>query len=178
MMIVASSETKVTQDILDAEPNGLEINTMKILIMYEAAIRKAADDGKVAYNLWWLVWWLARKWRADTQEVEGLHLALKAQLAKAPNITLALVSARLSIRKALNIIGGKGPTAKKWSLVAPVADALVAEASGHFEAAQEIVAEVGRWEAPTARRPKPPCCYATTQMGMRCEQEDVVQCLR
>ena len=123
---------KVSQEILHADPTRLEINTMKILIMYEATIKKAAEDGLLSYDLWLLLWWLARKWKAGTQEVEGMNSALKAQLAKAPHITLALLSARLAIRKALSIIGGKGPTARKWSVVAPIADALVAEASRHF----------------------------------------------
>ena len=67
---------KVSQEILHADPKRLEINTMKILIMYEATIKKAAEDGLLSYDLWLLLWWLARKWRADTQEVEGMNSAL------------------------------------------------------------------------------------------------------
>ena len=71
---------------------------------------------------------IAKKWRADTQEVEGLNSALKALIQKAPNVSLVLASARLLIRKMLTIIGATGPRLGKWSLLKPITEELLKEA--------------------------------------------------
>eukprot|EP00974_Lingulodinium_polyedra_P032532 3131992-Lingulodinium_polyedra.AAC.1 len=53
-----------------------------------------------------LVWQqISISWSCDTQEVEGLNSMITTLCNRAPNIRLALVSARTSLRKALHAEG-------------------------------------------------------------------------
>ena len=97
------------KSLLDADWRFLEINALNISILYNSDLERMKSEGTCGEEFWALIYMIAKKWRADTQEVEGLNSALKALIQKAPNVSLVLASARLLIRKMLTIIGANGP---------------------------------------------------------------------
>ena len=154
----------VASEVLGADVHYLEINTLKIRTIFQGELERARDTGKLDESLFQLLWWIARKWRADTQEVEGINSCLKMLIARAPNIQLALASARLAIRKALRIIGVTGSRTCKWSVLAPVVDALLKTALPYYGDTDDIFAREDRF-APMFIHPVPaPISFAGMQL--------------
>ena len=137
----------LAKELLDADRNSLETTTLNILLLYESDIKLVVADGQVPRDFFEFIFFLARQWRACTQEVEGLNGILNTLINRSPNISLALSSARLTIRRALLLVGASGPLANKWSVVEPAARALLEDCLEHLDQAQDYNNQDSRWES-------------------------------
>ena len=78
-------------------------------------------------------------WKMDVQEIEGVNNLLQSVARKCPNISLALLDARVALRKLLGL-GSRDTARLKWSLVAPTIDDIMLKATHHVKAADVILA--------------------------------------
>eukprot|EP00969_Alexandrium_andersonii_P170190 7524776-Alexandrium_andersonii.AAC.1 len=93
------------------------------------------------YSRWRMI---ARTWKCDVQEVEGINSMLSVQTARSPNISLPLLSSRTSIRKACGL-GQGGSGALKWSHVAGRVQDLLHQASDAFSQVHTMHGDASRW---------------------------------
>ena len=140
---------RISKEMLDADVATMELNTLKIRILFEEELRSASQNGLLDPSLFAVMWWVCRKWMADTQAVEGLNNALKAMITRAPQISQQLISARLSLRQTMGMIGIRGVKLPKYSQVKPLAESLLDAAEKNFDAVGEVLGQEHRW-APSA----------------------------
>ena len=104
----------------------LEINALKIQILYGKELIKTAASGTVCTYMHAFLLGVARAWHGDTQGVEGLNGSLKTEIRKAPHISLPLLSTRLGVKHLIGSTMANGNSiSKKWSDLKPVVDSLL-----------------------------------------------------
>ena len=112
----SASRVEVIREMMEADPAKQHRTILKFRLLFEEELSNAmSNGGKLADSCWDFVDHIAIQWRGCTQEIEGINNMIKAIVRRAPSISLPLVSARLAIRKGLNIVGCRGPEARKWS---------------------------------------------------------------
>ena len=114
--------------------------------------------------LWALLEGMSRLLRAETQAVEGINSMIRIMDKRSPNISLELLSSRLVIKKALDLHsqpGGK--RSLKFSVVKPVAEAVLSEITQHKLSCLSVLADANRW-APIG---EPPPAIAASSMVLQ-----------
>ena len=141
---VCEERKQVASELVAAMSEELDITTAKLTIIFQNDLLAASRDGKLSDDLHATVWWVARYWKADTQSIEGLNSVLKGLIARGPNISLPLCSARLSLKHALGFMGLM-KLKKKFSVVWPIAQQLLETCVEHYNAMDETLGTPGRW---------------------------------
>ncbi len=80
----------------------------------------------------------------DTQEVESTNSVIRFLTARAPHISLELLSARLQLKKSIKPFG-EGPTGKRWSLVKAHALSVVETCVQVGSQFQNVLSNAERW---------------------------------
>ena len=137
--------------MLNADVTKLEVNALKLRVLYEDKLREAARTGKLDEELYRFIFWVSRQWRGCTQEIEGINAILKILITRAPSISLQLASARLTIRKALSLIGARGPEAHKWSVVEPLVNSILDDCVQYSVEGRQLNDQERRWADPTEK---------------------------
>ena len=128
--------------IIDMQEEHMEINVLKAWIMFEPAIRQAAETGCTSSDFHEFILALCRTWHGDTQGVEGLNSTLKNEIRRSPHISLQLLSARSFIKHLLGATGG----VKKWTDIEATFEALLALSVNHIKAAKDVLNKEFRWD--------------------------------
>ena len=143
-------QRKIVADMILAADSRVDQNGQKMYTDFnEELTHVAADNGKMtrALELWCWMRSLAREWRGDTTEIEGGNSLIKIEVAKAPHISLALLSARFNTTKSCGL-GSKG-SSMKWSEVQSTVEDLKERAVSSFIDAESIMDIPQRWQALT-----------------------------
>ena len=74
-----------------------------------------------------------------------MNSMLKSLIVRAPNISFALASARLAIRKALNLFGAYGPKPVTWSQIAFDVRVLLNDTLQSVAQAKDRTGKEDRW---------------------------------
>ena len=89
---------------------------------------------------------------ADTQAIEGVNSQIKLISKRCPNISLELLSSRLMIKRTISSFGDGNRRAevslkqrKKWSMIKPFAESLVAKLTDVATSSLSVLANVNRW---------------------------------
>ena len=139
----------VSAALLASDPEALDITSRKLRVIFLDDFTRAAATGTLQQATHDFFRVMCRQWRGCTQQIEGLNNTLKAIIRRAPVITVPVVSARMTLRNVLTLIGAKGPECKKWSEIADVVASLLEDAVQHAHKAKEHAeseAEKDRWE--------------------------------
>ena len=105
----------VCAEMLSINEADAEINVLKLRVLFRQQLQRCADTGLICTYLHGLILSICQRWVGDTQAIEGLNSILKNIICRAPHIQQPLVSARLSLRRALGTDGGYGQVLKKFS---------------------------------------------------------------
>ena len=81
---------------------------------------------------------LSTKARGDNQDVEGLNSLIKFMGSRAPRISLELLSARISLKKALSM-GSAEAQKQSWKNLRPIAEGVADVCAQYVPMANEIV---------------------------------------
>ena len=95
--------------------------------------------------LWSILQMFARLLYAETQAVEGLNSLVKLQGRRCPNISLELLSSRLTIKRMLGQVDGNNGCRRKFSDIKSLAEAEVTELSAFATSSLPILALESRW---------------------------------
>ena len=94
---------------------------------------------------------VATQWRGDMQEIESINSVLQKVAARAPNISLALLDARVAVRTALGM--GFAAQSKKWSQVEKHVLRAVSDACEHTDQINTVLSDPTRWSRPEGAAP-------------------------
>ena len=145
--------------------------TKKIINLCRAELEHIAQFGYFPKNypspsgslLWSIHEASGRLFRAETQAIEGINSIIRIMDKRSPNISLELLSSRLTIKKALGLhTGGKSSTIK-FSAIRPVAEAILTDIMQHKITCLSVLADTNRW-APISE-PPPPIAWVKKELG-------------
>ena len=142
----------VAKEVLTMEHDDMEVNTLKLRTIFRAAFEHVAANWTFIDARGWgpyheqrglaglyIVLKLFRSGMlADVQAVEGLNSLIKAQVGKAPSISLELLSSRLTIKSGVGV-GSKAANSQKWSTLRPSILRLHDECAALYDVARECV---------------------------------------
>ena len=121
-----------------------------VKISETGAFSRQADTSSGSL-LWAMLSMISRHLHVETQSIEGLNSIVKLLGRRCPNISLELLSSRLTIKR---LIGqsdaGVTGCRKRWSLIKAAAEREVLELSEHSGACMQVLCDAGRWEPPPA----------------------------
>ena len=95
----------------------------KVVEIFRAGLTRCVDTGMPDTFLFAASLAVAKKWRCDTDEVEGYNNILKHQVRRAPYISRELLPSRSNLVKALGI-GGREAATYKWDDVSSIVEYL------------------------------------------------------
>ena len=88
---------------------------------------------------------LARFMYVETQSVEGLNSIIRLQSKRCPNISLELLSSRLTIKRLIGQADGQTGCRKRWSTVKDLAATEVASLCDQATPCLQVLACQTRW---------------------------------
>lgn len=130
----------------EAEEN-IDLQTRKIRTILKDELNVAKTSGKCPQKLYAVVFAIGQKMFSDVQEMEGLNSLVKLIGNRAPNISLELLSSRISLKKRMGI--GRRGSDLRYSSIAPQLQDIVMECVQAAD--KETLKEVGaitRWAPP------------------------------
>ena len=146
----------VAAEVLQLDSCQLDASTQKIRRLCERELHHLKDNGvfpDVASQsgsfLYALLKGLAKMVPADTQAIEGINSVIKLVGRRCPNISLELLSSRLTVRRSLSEDGSMRRS-KKWSSIKTTAEAMFQTIAGYNTATLAILADGSRWSTPLA----------------------------
>ncbi len=86
--------------------NG-DLSTLKIAVLFRHQLSHAVSTGRLHYPLFEFLKTLFLCWPTDTQEIEGVNSIISRMVSLAPAIQLPLLSARITVKKALGTLRSK-----------------------------------------------------------------------
>ena len=95
--------------------------------------------------LWCMLTMVSRLMYAETQAVEGLNSIIKLMGRRSPNISLELLSSRLTIKHMLGQATGVTGCGKKFSAIKAVAEKEITELSDFAIPSMAVLADAARW---------------------------------
>lgn len=126
---------------------------LKVVRLYYDGVVMAAETGLPDQHLYATSLVLAKKWRCDTEEVEGYNQVLKHEILKGPNISRELLSARANLCKELGVAGRKAAS-YKWDDISDTVYEIREEILDNMSGGEEVltVEKLGRrrWAPLTA----------------------------
>lgn len=135
---------------MNTPEDNLEITARKLKVLFRDEVQQAADDGTTGPNMFAVAECLRRFLLGHVQRNEGVNSAIKRWVEKCPNISLPLLSGRISVSVALGMMGRKGE--RKWSQVRQQAAELLGTSNDHFQGARLLMDDELRWSTtPPAR---------------------------
>ena len=104
--------------------------------------RKRESGGSL---LWAILTMIARHFYVETQSVEGLNSIVKLIGRRCPNISLELLSSRLTIKHSIGQADGATGCGKKWSKVKAVAERKVLQLTDQATTSLQVLCDEKRW---------------------------------
>eukprot|EP00973_Karenia_brevis_P094132 12420957-Karenia_brevis.AAC.4 len=131
--------------ILDTPDHELEVTAAKIKIIAFDDVYQAAMTGKCGKFLYLLVKAFRISFKADVQCIEGVNSMIRCISTRCRRIGLALLSARVLLKKALGLGTKTSPT--KWSSIRDRAtDVLRVCTSNYDHGVYHMLGKQGRWK--------------------------------
>ena len=119
-------------------------------ISQTGAFSRQADTSSGSL-LWAMLAMLSRYLHVETQSIEGLNSIVKLLGRRCPNISLELLSSRLTIKRLIGLSdAGVTGCGKRWSHIKAAAEREVLELSEHSGACMQVLCDADRWEPPPA----------------------------
>ncbi|CAE7193638.1 unnamed protein product [Symbiodinium natans] len=104
-----------------------------------------SDASKHGSILWTIVQMMARLYYAETQSIEGLNSIVKLLGRRCPNISLELLSSRLTIKRMIGQADGVTGCRKSWAVIKNLAESAVVDLAEHSTSSLAILANEARW---------------------------------
>jgi len=145
---VCTERQAVCGEILDAFSEFLEINTLKLRVIFKNELKDCRNTGKLDRHLWQFVYNICLMFRSNTQSIEGLNSLLKNMIRGASSIGQKLASYRMSIKHALGGLAANGTFCRKYNVCAPHAENMLHEALESMTTADAILEIDHRWGEP------------------------------
>ena len=144
----------IAREVLALRGSQLDSSTLKLRSMCDAELRYIAQHGVFqdvpcvsgSFLFAWLKG-LSQMLPADTQAIESINSVIKLVGRRCPNISLELLSSRLTIRRSLTEDGSMRRS-KKWSSIKNTAEGLLKAIVGYNTASLAILACPSRWSRP------------------------------
>jgi hypothetical protein len=156
---------QVCEDLLQTPPAMLHITARKIRAIFGPELRYAvATGGVVPTLLHSLMKVIASIWRADTQEVEGIHNLIKLAGRASTVSNQRTVDAIVGLRKWFGL-GSTATKKLKWSHVEPQISHAITIASQYAREAAAIICEPGYFAIPKPARLALADCYEQPRRG-------------
>ena len=131
----------LARDLLEAPLHTLHITARKIVALFTPELWYVRrTEGRVPMALYSLFRLLSDIWRADTQEIEGVHNLIKLAAHKSTSSSQATIDASVGLRKAFGF-GGTDSKRMKFSSCAPYVDEIVDTAIEYKDESQDIVSD-------------------------------------
>eukprot|EP00959_Pyramimonas_sp_CCMP1952_P305361 6390303-Pyramimonas_sp.AAC.1 len=138
----------VARELLSANPAALEVNALKLVVLFRPQLRVAAENGRCPTCLYVLIdMWVARL-QCDVQAIERANKIVQNVVDLAPNIDLPLLSARLGIMQAVFGRWRSAKTTLKNSEISPIIEVAAQEAVAHYSMVDDVLGNIGRWATP------------------------------
>ena len=90
-------------DILNTEDGGLHPTVWKNKWLFRQSLKYCAATGKCCMPLYTFMRMVSLNWDPDSQEIESVNSVLQAIVKRCPHISLAVLDARVAIRKQLGL---------------------------------------------------------------------------
>ena len=161
--IFAKTQTQfagVASEVLELDPMALDPATMNMRSLCKTELAFISNTGTFMKRqasgslLWSMLAIMARLLYAETQSIEGLNSVVKLLGRRAPNISLELLSSRLTIKRLLGQADGKTGCRKRWRDVKALAEREVMQLSDFSTSCLPVLADAERW-APSGTLPFP-----------------------
>ena len=139
--------------VMAAPLDFLHATVLKVRIMFGPALVRCAHtgilDGHDGNMLWHKTEQIARLFKGDSQNIEGLNNTLKGDLRRAPHTQVVLANSRTANKHSLGVIGANGAqTTRKHSILAPRIEGLLDEAVSFFAEADDVLRLENRFATP------------------------------
>lgn len=144
----------IAQMVLGTPLGQLDINTLKVRKMFQQDLELASRTGKLGVALFAAIKTMRRLWKAEVRENERLNKQLKLFGERAPNSSLDLITARLSLKFRLGTAGLRqeeleSSRPRNWARVRSMAANVFDTCLNHWmEAQSEVLSEERRFEDP------------------------------
>ena len=133
---------------METDDLSLEVNTRKIKRIFANDLSLAAETGRAGPALYATIVVLRAQARCDVQENEGVNSLIKILAERSPNISIALLSARVLLKKQMRL--GSRDAVSGWKHVRDSARPVLQESIMHHAGATAIMGEDSRWTSPCA----------------------------
>ena len=110
--------------------------------------------------LWSILTMMARYFYIETQSVEGLNSIVKLIGRRCPNISLELLSSRLTIKRMLGQADGVIGCRKKWSNIKAFAERKLLQLTDHSTTCLQVLCDERRWATPESVQIHKPAAIA------------------
>ena len=150
---------RVCEDLLRTPPSMLHITARKVRAIFGPELRYAVANGGVVPSLLYsLMKTIALLWRADTQEIEGIHNLIKLAAKSSTVSKQRTLDAVVGLRKWFGL-GSTATKRLKWSQVEPQISAAITVATQYSQEAAAITCERGYFAIPKPAQLALQDCY-------------------
>ena len=108
----------VALKLLETADEDLEVTARKVKRLFRVGVEQAARDGTCSESLWVFLRTFGLVFKADVQALEGVNSMIKSINGRCPNLSLALLDARLRSRKHMVLEGSlwllRGRAGGRW----------------------------------------------------------------
>lgn len=133
--VPSDKRREIAQEMLDTPLTELDVNTRKIRQMCYPDVVIAATQGTNSLMLDTILRTIGQRLQPDVQDVEGINSLLKMMGKRSPNMSAALLSSRVAIKKSI----GKTDRVSRWTQVKGTAGQVIQAATSAASLAQEMV---------------------------------------
>ncbi|CAK0883579.1 unnamed protein product, partial [Prorocentrum cordatum] len=129
-----------------ADPKALHITAATIVRLFKPEL-EALRSGTLSTCLYAPMRMVCEQWRCDTQEIEGINNMLQVVCQRAPRISLALLDARIGLRKEYGL-GSRATATLKWSQIKDCVHATIDDSIQFTSEIRSVLTLPQRWAVP------------------------------